>query len=329
MRTTTLQSSKASSSLWKLFAALLLVWILVPIGQASAQETSSTNNGSRSTLTGVDDLTGVDPSSDYCTSNTEETDGNKIVYLYNVGAKKFLTIGGKWGTHASLDVTPHSIFMIWNGGSKTYFLKNKVEGSGTGPYMGIFKDKDGVNGVFMDRKENCAIRFEKAKGYSEKNKVYLVKINTLPPINPLGYLTAYPNDEDKLCDYATNLATEDTQKYENQKWKIITKKEYYELFNTAPANMKSVVDASFLITCPDFRIHDAGAAKWIIKSEDQSANVNSHVLFGDETMYKTYDKVSNQKMRVLQVGLRLINKNTVSISTATPKACAASHSIRT
>lgn len=147
----------------------------------------------------------------------------------------------------------------------------------------------------MDRKENCAIRFEKAKGYSEKNKVYLVKINTLPPINPLGYLTAYPNDEDKLCDYATNLATEDTQKYENQKWKNITKKEYYELFNTAPANMKSVVDASFLITCPDFRIHDAGAAKWIIKSEDQSANVNSHVLFGDETMYKTYDKVSNTK----------------------------------
>ena len=59
--------------------------------------------------------------------------------------------------------------------------------------------------------------------------------------------------------------------------------------------MKSVVDASFLITCPDFRIHDAGAAKWIIKSEDQSANVNSHVRFGDETMYKTYDKVSNTK----------------------------------
>ena len=56
--------------------------------------------------------------------------------------------------------------------------------------------------------------------------------------------------------------------------------------------MKSPVDASFLITCPDFRIHDAGAAKWVIKSEDQSANVNSHVRFGDETMYKTRDKVS-------------------------------------
>ena len=37
MRTTTLQSSKASSSLWKLFAALLLVWLLIHVGQVSAQ----------------------------------------------------------------------------------------------------------------------------------------------------------------------------------------------------------------------------------------------------------------------------------------------------
>ena len=279
-------------------AAVALAAVLMAANAtvASAQNKATESNGTeKKVIGGVDDLYGVDPSATYCTNGTNETDGNKIVCLYNVGAKKFLSIGSKWGTHASLNVSPYSIYMIWNGGSQTYFLQNKVEGSGTGPYMGIFKDKDGVNGVFMDRKENCAIRFEKAKGYSETNKVYLVKINTLPPINQLGYLTAYPHDEDKLCDYKTNLAKEGTQEYENQKWKIITKNEYYKLFNTAPANMKSVVDASFLITCPDFRIHDAGAAKWIIKSEDQSANVNSHVRFGDETMYKTYDKVSNTK----------------------------------
>ena len=280
-------------------AAVALAAVLMAANAtvASAQNKATENNGTEKTVIGgVDDLYGIDPSSANCTSKgTAETDGDKIVCLYNVGAKKFLSIGSKWGTHASLNVSPYSIYMIWNSKSETYFLQNKVEGSGTGPYMGTFKDKDGVNGVFMDRKENCAIRFEKAKGYSEKNKVYLVKINTLPPIKQLGYLTAYPNDENKLCDYQESKATEGTQKYENQKWKIITKNEYYKLFNSAPANMKSVVDASFLITCPDFRIHDAGAAKWIIKSEDQSANVNSHVRFGDETMYKTYDKVSNTK----------------------------------
>ena len=174
MRTTTLQSSKASSSLWKLFAALLLVWILVPIGQASAQNKATENNGTENTIGGVDNLYGIDPSSTYCTNGTNETNGDKIVCLYNVGAKKFLSIGGKWGTHASLNVSPYSIYMRWNSGSSTYFLQNKVEGSGTGQYMGIFKDKDGVNGVFMDRKENCAITFEPAEGYSETNKVYLV-----------------------------------------------------------------------------------------------------------------------------------------------------------
>lgn len=279
-------------------AAVALAAVLMAANAtvASAQNKATENNGTeKKVIGGVDDLSGVDPSATYCTNGTNETDGNKIVCLYNVGAKKFLSIGSKWGTHASLNVSPYSIYMIWNSKSETYFLQNKVEGSGTGQYMGIFKDKDGVNGVFMDRKKNCAIRFEKAKGYSETNKVYLVKINTLPPINQLGYLTAYPNDENKLCDYETSLAKEGTQEYENQKWKIITKNEYYKLFNTAPANMKSVVDASFLITCPDFRIHDAGAAKWIIKSEDQSANVNSHVRFGDEKMYKTYDNVDDSK----------------------------------
>lgn len=284
MRTTTLQSSKASSSLWKLFAAMLLVWILVPIGQASAQETSSTNNGSRSTLTGVDDLPGIDPSETYCTKQgTNETDGNKIVCLYNVGAKKFLSIGGTWGTHASLDVTPYSIFMFWNSNSKTYCLESKVTGSGSGKYMGIH------GGVYMDRPAaESIIQFEKADGYSETNKVYLVKF-----VNNGGYLTAYPNNEDMLCNYQATKAEVGTQEYKNQEWKVITKNEYYELFKTNPANMKSAIDASFLIAGAHFRANNADAKEWKIsgKGKDLPADVNSHVYFGDEKMYKTYDKV--------------------------------------
>ncbi|WP_297262993.1 hypothetical protein [uncultured Prevotella sp.] len=277
-------------------AAVALAAVLMAANAtvASAQNKATASNGTENTIEGVDKLYGIDPSPAICTSKgTAETDGDRIVCLYNVGAKKFLSIGGKWGTHASLNVSPHSIYMIWNSGSSTYFLQSKVEGSGTGPYMGIFKDKDGVNGVFMDRKENCAIRFEKAKDYSETNKVYLVEINSFNPIKHLGYLTAYPNNENKFCDYETSLAKEGTQEYENQKWKIITKNEYYLLFHTAPAYMESVVDASFLIKCPDFRIHDTDATQWKIGGVSLTTDVNSHVRFGDETMYKTYDKVSS------------------------------------
>lgn len=288
-----LSFAKAKGSI----AAVALAAVLMAANAtvASAQNKATENNGTENTIGGVDNLYGIDPSSTYCTNGTNETNGDKIVCLYNVGAKKFLSVGGMWGTHASLDVSPYSIYMIWNSGSSTYFLQNKVEGSGTGQYMGIFKDKDGVNGVFMDRNENCAIRFVKAKDYSDKNKVYLVEINSFLPVTHLGYLTAYPNDENKFCDYETNLAAEDTPEYKNQEWKVITKNEYYLLFHTAPAYMESVVDASFLITCPDFRIHDTGAANWKIGGVSSTTDVNSHVRFGDETMYKTYDKVSNTK----------------------------------
>ena len=173
--------------------ALAAVLMAANTTVALAQNKATASNGTEATVIGgVEDLTGVDPSADYCTDanvGTNQTDGDKIVCLYNVGAKKFLSIGSKWGTHASLNVSPHPIYMIWNSGSQTYFLQSKVNGSSTGSYMGIFTDKDGVNGVFMDRNENCAIRFEKAKGYSETNKVYLVKINIAKaPFNQLGYL---------------------------------------------------------------------------------------------------------------------------------------------
>lgn len=280
-------------------AAIALAAVLMAANAtvALAQNKATASNGTGNTIEGVDKLYGIDPSSAICTNKgPAETDGDKIVCLYNVGAKKFLSVGGKWGTHASLDGSPYSIYMIWNSGSQTYFLQNKVTGSSAGSYMGIFKDKDGINGVFMDRKENCAITFEKAKDYSETNKVYLVKINTATrPITQLGYLTAYPNDENKLCDYKTSLATEGTPEYKNQEWKVITKNEYYLLFNTAPAYMKSPVDASFLITCPDFRINDTDAAKWKIGGENLPNDVKSHVYFGDKKMYKTYNVIGNTK----------------------------------
>ena len=272
-------------------AAVALAAVLMAANAtvASAQNKATENNGTEKTVIGgVDDLSGVDPSADYCANGTNVTDGNKIVYLYNVGAKKFLSIGGLWGTQAALDVSPHSIYMYWNSYSKTYFLESKVKGSSTGSYMGIIWDKFiNKSMLFMDR-GGSKVTFKQGEGYSETSKVYLVNIADQ------GYLTAYPDDENKICNY-TGEATSGTKEYDNQLWKIITKNEYYKLFKTAPTNMKSVVDASFLITCPDFRINDTDAAKWIIGGENLPNDVKSHVYFGDKKMHKTYNLISNTK----------------------------------
>ena len=278
-----LSFAKAKGSI----AAVALAAVLMATNAtvAPAQNKVTENNGTEETVIGgVDDLYGIDPSETYCTTkHTDETDGNKIVCLYNVGAKKFLGVGGMWGTHATLDVSPYSIYMnLISGSEGTYNLESKVKGSVKNAYLGIKKSD-----VYMDitEVENNVVRFDRANDYSETNKVYLVRIGNT---KTLGYLTAYPNNENKLCNYQKALAQVGTTEYKNQEWKVITKNEYYLLFHTAPAYMKSAVDASFLIACPDFRVNDADAKKWNITGEGWKDKLR----FGDEHMYKKYDKLS-------------------------------------
>lgn len=59
--------------------------------------------------------------------------------------------------------------------------------------------------------------------------------------------------------------------------------------------MKSPVDASFLIACPEFRANNADATKWLItgKDNDLPTDWKSHVRFGDENMYKTHAMVES------------------------------------
>lgn len=85
------------------------------------------NLGESQQVHGLDDLYGKDPSSDICTSNGySETSPDKILYLYNVGAKKFLSIGGYWGTHASLNSSPHRLYIKQSGSS--YNVESNVGG---------------------------------------------------------------------------------------------------------------------------------------------------------------------------------------------------------
>lgn len=74
-------------------AALAAVLMAANTTVALAQNKTTESNGTeKMVIGGVDDLPGIDPSSAYCANGTNVTDGNKIVCLYNVGAKKFLSI---------------------------------------------------------------------------------------------------------------------------------------------------------------------------------------------------------------------------------------------
>ena len=254
----------------------------------------------------MDKLVGIDPSAD-CVAGTydsaEPTDYIKRLCLYNVGAKRFLSIGGSHGTHAALDNTPHTLWFEYKNNSKridSLWINNRVAGSGTGTHLGcennsstkdLFMDRNGGNGIdgknALNNNGATTFSFKPAPDYSPTNKVYYLIMNRY-----VGgkwwtfYVDAFPNNEARDCNINGTMKTKKDADYKNQEWKIITRKEYYKLTLLNPANMEDVIDLSFLIKAPNFRVNDTDASNW--KATNNGAD---KIFFGDNSMYKTYSQV--------------------------------------
>lgn len=258
----------------------------------------------------VGDLVGIDPS-DECVAgpygSAEPTDPTKRLCLYNIGTKRFLSVGGYYGTHAALDNMPHTLWFERVDNATDYndtrfWINNHVAGSGTGTHLGcenstnsghLYMDhsngNDGIDGHNGLNGNNGAttFRFEKAPDYSETNKVYYLIMNRY--VNSKWYtfyVDAFPNNEAIDCNINGTKKTIAYANYKTQEWKIITKAEYYTLLKANPANMEDVIDFSFLIKAPNFRVNDTDASEW--KATNNGAN---NIYFGDNSMYKTYSQV--------------------------------------
>ena len=285
---------------------VLLLTALVAL-MANTTKTFAENSNTRyKTPDNVDELVGIDPS-DACVAghygSAEPTDPSKRLCLYNVGTKRFLSVGGLYGTHAALDNTPHTLWFESVDNAADYndtrfWINNRVAGSGTGTHLGcenstnsghLYMDhsngkdgKDGHNGLDGNNGATT-FRFEKAPDYSETNKVYYLIMNRY--VNSKWYtfyVDAFPNNEALDCNINGTKKTIKNADYKTQEWKIITKAEYYTLLKANPANMEDVIDFSFLIKSPNFRVNDTDASNWTATAKTDK------IFFGDNKMYKTY-----------------------------------------
>lgn len=244
------------------------------LGTTFAQDYGTTYD----TADNIDDLVGIDPSDAYL-SNTQTnmpTDPDRILCFYNVGTNSFLSPGAKWGTQASLDNTAYTLWLNGTKGSVIFKIVNNLGNSSTGTYLGFGEGGDALD-LYMDRGAHNFV-FEKAPDYKDNNKVYYVKTTKN---GKDYYVQAYP-DENKYCTFNEKQLTGADADYKNQEWKIITKTEYYTLLKTNPANMKDVIDFSFIIKTPSFRIHDKNVSSWEATAD------TSKIFFGDNMQYKTY-----------------------------------------
>lgn len=263
---------------------VLLLTALVAL-MANTTKTFAENSGSKYGLVNnIDELVGIDPSRDYLslTGHIMPSD-DKLLFIYNVGTKRFLSPGGKWGTQASLDNTAYALWLNEPSSNAGCFnIADNMGGSGNRNYLGNGSKSGDTEDLYMDCNRHNFV-FEKAPDYTDKNKVYYLKMTHTNGND--YYVQANPDDNPDYHTLNLTKLTKDDAGYKNQEWKIITKKEYYELVNANPANMEDVIDFSFVMKAPDFRVNDTDALNW--KATNNGAN---KIFFGDNKQYRIFDK---------------------------------------
>lgn len=285
-------------SLWlRAFSCTTIMTMLFTALMALMTNTTKTfaeNSGTKyGVVNNIEDLVGIDPSDNYLsrTATDMPTDPVKILFFYNVGAKRFLSPGGRWGTQASLDNTAYTLWLNEKkGGSDFFYIVNNLGGSKTGTYLGNGSKSGDTDDLFMDCGAHNFV-FEPAPDYRDNNKVYYVRMTHTNGQD--YYVQANPDDNPDYHTLNKTKLTKDDAGYKNQEWKIITKKEYYELVNANPANMEDVIDFSFIMKAPDFRVNDTDAKYW--KATNNGAN---NIYFGDNCQYKTYDNRDKKDWKI-------------------------------
>lgn len=199
------RAARKSKSYTTLFFAVALLMAFSTTSTAQTAPSRIALGTEYSAADGIDKLAGIDPSADYAAGSAPQdkptgTDANtKVLYLYNIGAKKFLNVGGLYGTHASLNTTPHGVWLETLDTEGAYYVRNSI-GSGSGTYLGVVSAKE----LYMDRSGSTIskVTFEKAHDYKESNKVYNVKVYfTSNRKGYTGYVTAYPPQRGQVLQF--------------------------------------------------------------------------------------------------------------------------------
>lgn len=240
---------------------------------------------------GISELVGIDPSDDYLSrTQTNMPTGDKVdklLYIYNVGAKRFLSPGGKWGTQASLDNSPYPLWLNEpSGDSDEFNIVNNLSDHASTRFLGKGGKSYDAQDLFMDSKRHNFV-FEKAPDYTENNKVYYLKMTDCDNTSIKYYIQANPDENPNKHTLNTTQLTKDNADYKYQEWKIITRNEYYELVKANPANMEDVIDFSFIINAADFRVNNKQALSWQVK-ENATDKASDKIFFGDNLQYKTF-----------------------------------------
>ena len=190
---------------------------------------------------------------------------SKTVYLYNVGAKKFLGKGGRWGTEANLNYEGVPFTLNYSSSKGTFTLQSLVKGQGatTNGYLTITDGKNSehdLGNFFVDRSDNANYAFTSAD------------VTTTADSKTAYTLTVTPTYSSSSSIYNKTLymvgttdgtvgSLESTSDAYGQ-WMIVTDDERRKAFEDAEAANAKPVNGTFLMYDFDFARNDNSVSYW-------------------------------------------------------------------
>ncbi len=210
-------------------------------------------------LLGLFGAHGVSLQAQTWTGSTPSDANGETVYLYNVGADKFLGKGGRWGTEACLNYEGVPFTLSYSSSDKTFTLQSKVKGQGS-TSTGYLQIMDGStttsthdNGnFFVDR--STASNFTGTSITSDDNKtVYTLKTTTAGTSKTFYMVGTNTQTVGSLS------STDDSY----GQWMIVTEDERRKAFESAEAANSKPVNATFLMSDFDFARNDNSVSDWM------------------------------------------------------------------
>lgn len=207
---------------------------------------------------------------------------NKTVYLWNVGAQKFLGKGGRWGTEAVISNvgTPFKVVAV-SSSAGTYRLESIVKGEGSETSNGALSYMNGTNSLhdagnyFVDRSADDDTYGTRTFTFSGSQVGYQLKVTSTGGVSSTYdgtfYLFANMAGDEKAKGYKS-VPTDST---DYSKWVVVTEDERKKYFEQAEASEASAVPATFLMFDNGFDRNDNNIANWQTKSSKSASNFDA------------------------------------------------------
>lgn len=217
----------------------------------------------------------------------------KTVYLWNVGAKKFLGKGGRWGTEAVISNvgTPFTLKMS----DSKFYLTSLAKAEG-GESNGCLEFMNGVNSThdagnfFVDRKLASVSSSTYPTffySFTGKQTAYQFKV-TSSVGSSSDYIGTFYLVADPATGKAKGEATIATGSEDYSKWIIVTLDKRKEFFKEAEASESSSVPATFLMDDQDFARNDLSVTSWKTKSSSSASTFDGTLSNSSEFKLPSY-----------------------------------------